>query len=433
MITHFLAVEEDITQRLEADRTKQRLLAKLSQAQKLESLGVMADGIAHDFNNILMSIMGNIDLSIMELSMDSPTIKRLRQVQRSAEQAARLTDQLLAFSGRKHRVWEFVRLSDLVDDSWKLLKGMLAENEHLKSSCAPSLPLCEADGSQLQQVLLNLTINAAEAIEDSNGEITVSTGVTHVDDSFINNNMLTSSIAAGPYVYLEVSDTGCGIPADAMDKIFDPFFSTKFAGRGLGLSVAQGIVHSHSGAICVESEPGNGTTVRVLLPCSGIQEEALCKKRYAAPLEWSGEGRLILVDQDPAVLSVAREILEKKGFSVFATTSSKEALEFFKKYSNAVRCIIMDSSMPKIEGAELYEKIRQADQRAKIIISGDSCETDSIAELARSGQLTFLQKPYPAEQLIGALYLTIGDSLDQCFELLNQNNLDANGSADVSI
>ena len=278
----------DITQRKRAEQQQHELEMQVQQAQKLESLGLLAGGIAHDFNNLLTAILGHANLALMDLAPESPVRDSLREIDKASVRAAELCRQMLAYAGKGRFVLEAINLSRLIEELAHLLHVSISKKILLRCHLAEKLPSINADPAELRQVAMSLVINAAEAVGDTEGVIAISTGVMQCSEEYLRGSHLTEPPASGQYVFLEVVDTGCGMDAETRNRIFDPFFTTKFAGRGLGLAAVLGIVRSHRGTLRVESEPGCGTTFRVLFP-TGAKAAAL-KESGGDPPPWRGRG-----------------------------------------------------------------------------------------------------------------------------------------------
>jgi signal transduction histidine kinase len=256
----------DVTEQKAAVEAKMNLERQMQQAQKMESLGVLAGGIAHDFNNLLMVIMGHAELALTGISPTSAARGSLTEITLAARRAADLSRQMLAYAGKAAFAVEPVGLGDLVEEMAHLLKAAISKKATLDLNLERGLPPVLADPSQIRQVVMNLIINASEALEDRDGVITASVGTTHCDEEYLRETEMHDDIAPGPYVYLEVTDTGHGMDAGTRSRIFEPFYSTKFTGRGLGLAAVMGIVRAHKGTVKVSSELGKGTTFKVLFP-----------------------------------------------------------------------------------------------------------------------------------------------------------------------
>ncbi|MCP4678153.1 MAG: PAS domain S-box protein [Deltaproteobacteria bacterium] len=259
-------INVDITDRKEADEERLRLERQVQQAQKMESLGVLAGGVAHDFNNLLMGVVGNADLALLRMTPESPGRKNIYDIQTAAERAADLARQMLAYSGKGKFIVKRMELQNLVKEMVHLLEMSISKKAAIIYDFTQDVPQVEADPTQLRQIIMNLVINASEAIDDRSGVISIRTGVMECDRPYLDETYLDNDLPEGVYSYFEVSDTGSGMDKETIGKLFDPFFTTKFTGRGLGLAAVLGIVRSHKGTIRVCSEPGKGSTFKVLFP-----------------------------------------------------------------------------------------------------------------------------------------------------------------------
>jgi two-component system cell cycle sensor histidine kinase/response regulator CckA len=287
---HMLGVIRDITDRIRAQEERHELERQLQQSQKLESLGVLAGGIAHDFNNILTSVLGNAELALAELPASASARENLLAITRASHRAAALCRQMLAYSGRGHLVTEAVNLNALIEDMLDLLKSSISKKAVLDLHLKKDLPLLEGDPSQLGQVIMNLVMNASEAIGDEDGVITIATGARECSREYLRRSYAQQGLPPGLYLTLEVSDTGCGMDQETQAHLFEPFFTTKFAGRGLGLSAVLGIVRGHRGAVRVYSEPGKGTTFKIRFPAAEAGTEVPLGKASPSPMtgkEWA--------------------------------------------------------------------------------------------------------------------------------------------------
>ena len=275
----FISVLTDVTERKRAEEQRLRLARQMQQAQKLESLGVLAGGIAHDFNNLLTAILGNANMALQELPGGSETRVCVEAIQKASRRAADLTQQMLAYAGDRRFSIEPVNLNEIVGEMANLLRASISKKVALNTDLRPGLPAIKANAAQMQQVAMNLITNASEACGEDQGTVTVSTGAMECDGAYLQDSEMVAiwgadeGLAEGPYVYLEVEDTGCGMDEQTRARVFEPFFTTKFTGRGLGLASALGIMRSHRGAISVRSEPGKGSTFRALIPALPAQAE----------------------------------------------------------------------------------------------------------------------------------------------------------------
>ncbi|HLK62623.1 MAG TPA: response regulator [Bryobacteraceae bacterium] len=374
---------------------EQRTEERMRQTQKLESLGILAGGIAHDFNNLLTGIIGNISLAVENEPRVSPRRAYLEDAIQASERAADLVRQLLAYSGKGRFAIQSVNLSDLVRQISSLIRTSISKNVHLMLNPADSLPHIEADPSQVQQIVMNLIINAAEAIgPETDGLVVVETGKTPVDDAYLKTAMGCENAHPGEYVYVEVRDTGCGIDEATLCKIFDPFFTTKFMGRGLGLAAVLGIVRGHNGALKVESVPGRGSTFRVLFPaqsanCSTVQPEQ----------EASGAGTILVVDDEEIVRRIARNTLESRGYRVVLAENGQIAAELFSKAPEEISLVLLDLTMPIMNGEQTFQRLQRIRPGVKVILSSGYDKADAISKFGGIGLSGFLQKPYTAAQL----------------------------------
>lgn len=394
----FVGTAQDVTERKQAEDERRRLEAQLLQAQKLESLGVLAGGIAHDFNNLLSSILGYADLALHELPAASPTRHLIGEAVNGALRAAELTNQMLAYSGKGRFVVEPVHLAQVLDDMSRLLQMSISKKCALTYNLVPDLPVVEADATQLRQVVMNLVINASEAMGETGGVIAISTGVRHCDRAYLSETYLDENLPAGAYVYLEVADTGSGMTPETRARIFDPFFTTKFTGRGLGLSVVLGIVRGHGGAVKVLSEPGQGTTFRVLLPASAMPAQAAAQ-REAGPKEWRGSGTVLVVDDEDMVRDLTRRMLESLGFTVLTAADGEEGVAVFRREDGRICLVLLDMSMPRLDGEETLREMRRIRANVPTILCSGYNEQTATSRFAGIGPSAFIQKPFRYDSL----------------------------------
>ena len=371
---------------------------KLRQTQRLESLGVLAGGIAHDFNNLLTGILGNASLACESLTPFSPQRKLLNDVIRAAERAADLTRQLLAYSGKGRFVIETANLSQLIREIVGLIQTSIPRNVQLRLELDPNLPLVEGDLSQFQQIVMNLVINGAEAIGERPGAVVVTTLLQNVDEEYARTTWGLGGLAPGRYVALEVHDDGCGMDAETIEKIFDPFFTTKFAGRGLGLSAVMGIVKSHKGALKVYSEPGKGSTFKVIFPVAAASVSRPEPVREHAEL-W-GEGTILVVDDEEIVRQTARNALERYGYSVITAKDGQEAVAIFSRAPGDIRLVLLDLTMPVLGGEEALRRLKAIDPSVKVLLSSGFNEVETIRRFTGKGLAGFVQKPYQGVTLV---------------------------------
>ena len=297
------------------EEEQHKLEIQMQQVQKLESLGILAGGIAHDFNNLLTVILGHANLALADLSPESPARENLLEIDNASRRAAELCRQMLAYSGRGRFVVKPINLSRLAQELTHMLQVSISKKAILRCDFEENPPFIEADPAQVRQVVMNLVINASEAISSKEGIISISTGSMQCDRTYLRESYPIKSPPPGKYVYIEVLDTGCGMDSKTLPKIFDPFFTTKFTGRGLGLAAVIGIIRQHKGAIKITSEPGKGSTFRVLFPASSNTDTHM--EAEAPPELWRGSGTILVVDDEAEVLNVVKIMLERQG-SVFS-------------------------------------------------------------------------------------------------------------------
>jgi two-component system cell cycle sensor histidine kinase/response regulator CckA len=403
--TVILSVIRDITERKKAEEERHKLEAQVQQAQRLEGLGVLAGGIAHDFNNLLTSIMGNVGLAQADLPPESPVQESLKEIENASHNAAELCRQMLAYSGRGRFVMEQLNLSRLTQELIHLLQVSISKKAMLHCKFADNLPAVEGDPSQVRQVVMNLVINASEAIGDKEGIITISTGTVLCDQNYLRENHFLEPPPPGTYVFLEVLDTGCGMDTETQAKIFDPFFTTKFTGRGLGLAAVLGIMRQHKGAIKVASEPGNGTTFMVLFPVS--TKTISQPQPDAAPESWHGSGTIMVVDDEAAVRNVTRIILERSGFSVLTAADGREAIKLFQKHGGRIACVLLDLTMPHMDGEETYRELRRIRSNVPVILASGYSEQEMTKHFTGQDPPGFIEKPFESTALMAKLRDTL--------------------------
>ncbi len=395
-----IAVVRDITARRNAENERLELQVRVQHTQKLESLGVLAGGIAHDFNNILMAILGNADLALMSIPETNPARSSLNTIVNAATTAADLTRQMLAYSGRSDFEILPLDLNRIVVELTHLLEVSISKKAVLKFRLADKLPLIMADAAQIRQILMNLITNASEAVGSESGVISITTGAMYCDSAYLNTTEPTSEIIEHMYVYVEVSDTGCGMDRSVMAQLFDPFFTTKCTGRGLGLSSVLGIIRSHKGAIKVYSEPGEGTTFKVFFPVYHENDSEISNSCAWVKKEmWTGEGLVLFADDEDTVLAVGRNMLEHLGFTVLSAEDGLQAVDQFRRNADKIILVILDLTMPHLSGDEVYREIRRIRKDVPVIISSGFSRRDVMHRFAGKHLAGFIQKPYRIEDL----------------------------------
>jgi PAS domain S-box-containing protein len=405
-ITHYQGILLDITDQKRIEENQRRLEEQMRHVQKLESLGVLAGGIAHDFNNLLMAILGNTDLAMLQTPPESPARGNLEEIVRAAHQAADLCRQMLAYSGKGRFVIERLDLSAVVQEMAHMLQVSISKKAILRYDFPARLPAVEADATQLRQVVMNLITNASEALGDRSGVISVTTGTQVCDRTSLAGSVLGAEGAEGLYAFLEVSDTGCGMAPETVSRIFDPFFSTKFTGRGLGLAAVLGIVHGHQGVLKVQSAPGRGSTFRILFPV--VAGEVRPPEPSESADGWHGSGTVLLVDDEAMIRSTTVKMLAHLGFQTLTARDGQEALDIFRANPDAVTCVLLDLTMPRMNGEEAFHELRRIRPDLRVILSSGYNQQDVTQRFAGRGPAGFIQKPYTVAQLQQVLQEVLG-------------------------
>lgn len=391
---------EDISVLKEAEKNRQELEEQLRHSQKMEAIGTLAGGIAHDFNNLLTAILGHTEISLRRLPPTSPAIESIKRIEQATERAADLAKQMLAYSGRGQFVIERIDLNELLEEMLHMLQISISKKAVLRLNPHTPLAAIEADATQIRQVIMNLVINASEAIGEDNGEISITTGCMDCDKNHLKTVWRNENLEAGQYVYLEVADTGCGMDADTLNKLFDPFFTTKFTGRGLGMSAVMGIVRGHRGAINVTSEPGKGTTFRILLPATDRPAESV--KRPADEVQWAGCGIVLLVDDEESIRSIGVEILNELGLTPLTAVDGQDALQVLEQNPD-ICLVILDLTMPRMDGEQCYRELKKINPAIKVIMASGYSEREVSQKFYGEGISGFIQKPYNLSALREAI------------------------------
>jgi signal transduction histidine kinase/CheY-like chemotaxis protein len=399
-------LKREIAERAIAEDARRAIEAKVLEVQKLESLGVLAGGIAHDFNNLLVAIMGNASLALMDLPADSPVRQSITDIEVASQRAGELARQMLAYSGRSKFVIEAVELSELVRELLALLQVSIGKGVILKLHLPDEPIVVDADAAQLRQVVMNLVINAADAIGDRSGTITITVGRLKADTDYLSDVHPEAGLEPGDYASLQVSDTGVGMDGATQARIFDPFFTTKFAGRGLGLAAVLGIVRGHGGALRVYPELGHGSTFRIVLPLSAASPPVA-----PDPDEiWRGHGTVLVVDDEPMVRTVARRLLESLGMAVVEATGGEDAIERFTEEPDEFDAILLDLTMPDVGGTEVFRRVRALRPDARVVLMSGYHEDEASSTFGEGGLAGFVQKPFTATDLAKRMRVALDGS-----------------------
>ncbi|HQB38238.1 MAG TPA: GAF domain-containing protein [Deltaproteobacteria bacterium] len=398
---HLLVLGRDVTEEKRLEEENRRIEEQMLHVQKLESLGVLAGGIAHDFNNILMAIMGNAELASLQLPPGSPVAANLREIESAARRASELSHQMLAYSGKGHFLIKPQDINLIICEIAILLDVSVSKKASLHLELQHNLPPVMVDTAQISQVIMNLIINASEALEDSTGDITISTGTMYCDESMLARAWVMDNLPEGDYVYMKIADTGCGMDQDTVSKIFEPFFTTKFTGRGLGMSAVIGIVRGHRGAIMVESQKGQGATFTILLPPATEATETCVENKRDAESEGllKAEGIVLLVDDEESIRHMGQAMLELFGFQALTAADGFSALELYNQYKGQITCVILDLTMPHMDGEQTFRELRKIDPNAHVIVSSGYTEQEISGRFASKGLAGFIQKPYQIQEM----------------------------------
>lgn len=394
---YLVAIAEDITERkLEQERSR-AFERKLQETQKLESLGVLAGGIAHDFNNLLVSILGNVGLVLVDLEPDSPVREPVEQIKIAAQRAADLTRQMLAYSGKGRFVMQRINLNSVITEITQLLHVSISKSAALRFNLLQTIPPIEGDVTQVRQVLMNLIVNASDAIGERQGVISLTTGTVNADHEYLAGSFMAPELPEGQYAFVEVADDGVGMDKDTQNKIFDPFFTTKFTGRGLGLAAVLGIVRGHGGAIKVYSEPGQGSVFRVLFPIKDAPHDT--EKAPSDTLKAKGNGTVLVIDDEEVVRNVTKRMLTRLGYSPLLAEDGPGGIEIYKKHQADIVCVLLDMTMPRMSGEETIGHLKKINPEVRVLLMSGYSEQEASNRFNGKGVAAFMQKPYTPQDL----------------------------------
>jgi PAS domain S-box-containing protein len=383
VITSYDGYIIDVTERKQAEILRREYEVQHQESQRLESLGLLAGGIAHDFNNMLATIMGNAGLALIDLEEDHPARESVRQVDIAASHAANLTRQLLAYAGKGQFFVQQLDLNTLIHEITGLLHASVGRKHQIELRLEPKLPQILADSAQITQVLLNLIVNASEALHESNGTITIQTKITQPDRK---------------HVVLIVRDTGIGMDSATQARIFDPFYTTKFFGNGLGLAAVQGIIRGHEGTIEVESSLGAGTTFTITLPAIRVETPKPARMIPEEQAEIAMPQVVLVVDDEPEILKLVQRILERNQFKVLTANGGEAALELFEQHVNNIGVVFLDLTMPNINGEKLLHQFQQSHANIAFVLMSGYSQYELSASTQENARVSFLAKPFtPAD------------------------------------
>lgn len=396
-ITGSVWVFRDITLNRQQSAERDRLQVRMQEAQRLESLGLVAGGVAHDFNNLLTAVLGNSQLARTSLPPDSPAVPFLRAVDEAAGRAADLCHQMLEYAGRQETVFVSIDMNSVVLETVRLIRAALSPNAEIVLQLEPLLPAVHADRTQLQQVVMNLIFNASEALSGQSGTITISTSLATVDHVRLRNAVLGEGFEPGRYVQLEVRDTGSGMTAETMARIFDPFFTTKFTGRGLGLASVHGISRAHRAPLFVQSRLGAGSTFTVMIPVAAVEEkiEAAVARRPGV----RAEGAVLIVEDEPAVRMIVTRIVERLGLEALAAAGGPDAVNAVAGCRPEPRLILLDVNMPGMDGFATLQALRKMLPSTPVVLVSALPEEAALERFSGEKIAGVLRKPFRPDQL----------------------------------
>ncbi|MCY3020707.1 MAG: response regulator [Planctomycetota bacterium] len=401
--------ELDLTERRRAEADGLALEKRLFESQKLESLGKLAGGVAHVFNNLLTVIQGHVEMATAQTPATSPLCSHLQEIATAAQRAAELAGTMLVYSGKARISSRLVDLNTLVADTGRLTATALPPKIVLHYRLADNLPALDADAAQLRQLVMNLMVNAAEAIGDPGGTVTVSTGVVHASDGLFAECYPNRALPEGEYVYVEVEDTGCGMDSATQARVFDPFFSTKFTGRGLGLPTVLGIVRAHEGTILLRSRPGSGTTFTVFLPAHSAC--AAKESRGGPPAQRTGV--ILVVDDEEGIRTLAQALLENEGYSVLTAADGDAALDTLRQHDGSISAVVLDVIMPRMNGEQVLREIRDMKPDLPVLVMSGYSEEVLSPRFEGMGAVSFLGKPFSGAVLCSRLGELLGNAKTQ--------------------
>jgi len=394
-----LGISRDLSERKRSEKIRSAVEDKLQQAKKMESLGTMAGSIAHNFNNLLMVVLGNLELAMEDLPEASAAARNIQRAAHASQRAADLSSMMLTYVGQLKKESIPVDLSQMVNTVLKNLDESKMANVTLDMDLADPMPLVAADADQMRQMITGFVTNAIEALGNEKGRVRISTGSMHCDRNYLSTTYLKGELSEGIYAYIEVADTGQGMDAETLGKVFDPFFSTKFTGRGLGMAAVMGIIRSHNGAVKVSSVKNEGSVFTALFPIQGISlRPATADKRENKTV--AEERTVLLVDDEEMVMDIGSQFLKRLGYSVRMASDGRQALDIYQRESDRIDCLLLDFTMPGMDGLETMQQIRKIRPDAKIIITSGYTRQQIEDQFTGIGPPdAFIQKPFEMKAL----------------------------------
>lgn len=377
---------------------------QVQHAQKLENLGVLAGGIAHDFNNLLQSIVAYATVALEDLEAGLPVFDDIEHIKNLAFRGAALSDQMLSYAGKRQFNVQALNLSQVARTTSRRFREVSSVYTRFEYDLGTHLPEVWGDTDQLGQALLNLVANAAESHRDNTGIIAIRTGCEAYDDADLLQIRTDHRLAPGTYAWIEVEDQGCGIRTEPLDKVFEPFVSTKASGRGLGLSAVEGIVRGHQGGIQLWSRPGSGTRVRLVFPTrESLVGDASVAAQDPVASQVSSANTILVADDEPHIRKWLVKFLDREGYDVVAAADGEEAIELFREHAHELLAVIMDQTMPKLSGAEAVGQIHAMNPNIPVFLISGWQESQAARELGGVQLAGFLQKPFKPDEILEKL------------------------------
>ena len=408
------SIIHDITDRKRQEVERAELERKALQAEKYESLCMMAGGIAHDFNNQLAVVLGNLELVLTDETLNPDARHSVKSAVDSAMRSAELSRQMMIYSGSAFYLSKDVDLNEVAHKNVDPIKSAVPENTVIHLEIDEDLPLIQGDAELIQLAMTNLVINASEAIGDNAGHVTLRTGVMDCDHTYLSHSRLEQKPEPGRFVFLEVSDTGCGMDAETQERVFDPFFSTKFWGRGLGLAEVMGTIKGHQGAIIVNSEVGKGTTIRILFPASEklrdscVKAMDVAKPKTPSPDSGSRRKTILVVEDETGVKDLVVRRLDILGYDTITAADGEEGVRVFRDRSNEIDLVMLDFKMPKMDGFEAFGELIRIEPDVKVILSSGYTENVVLERFPCRRPESILHKPYDMDTLKAELERLLG-------------------------
>ena len=391
----------DITPIARLEESMRVLEKKFQDSQKMAGLGLLASGIAHDFNNLMTVVLGNAELALLECGGSDGGV--LDEVKKTALRAAELANQMLVYTGKTSLVIGSINLGAVVKEMTSLLDVSISKKVSIQYCLAENIPMIRGDISQIRQVAMNLITNASEAIGDRSGVIAISIHEVDLKAGELERTIPPGGLPAGRYVRLEVSDTGDGMSAETMQKIFDPLFTTKITGRGLGLASLLNVVQRHNGVVEVKSEVGHGTVFRIYFPAEAEAMDAGVEEDRAADGEWRGYGTALVADDESAIRDIAKALLERFGFRVITASDGFETVDLYTENAGDITLLLMDLNMPRLNGLEATLRIRHINPKIPVLFMSGYPREQVMDRFGRQSHTDFIKKPFQSGELLAGI------------------------------